>query len=90
MYLVIRKFARMRSVPEDARRAESGICQMLKQSPGLRDTTCSMLVMAVAGSVTLFDSREAAMAPNEKAVAWVRESLADLIDGELDVTAVES
>jgi len=34
MYVVIRKFSAMRSVPEAARRAESGIGQILKQSPG--------------------------------------------------------
>src|SRR5215208_640685 len=36
MYAVIRKFTRMRSVPQAARRAESGIGQMLKQCPGFR------------------------------------------------------
>jgi len=34
MYVVIRKFNRMRSVAEAARRAESGLGQMLKQTPG--------------------------------------------------------
>ena len=38
MYVVIRKFSAMRSVPEAARRAESGIGQILKQSPGLYGT----------------------------------------------------
>jgi hypothetical protein len=36
MYLIIRKFDRLRSVSEAARRAESGIGQLLKQSPGFR------------------------------------------------------
>jgi hypothetical protein len=89
MYLVIRKFARIRSVPQAARRAESGIGQMLKQSPGFRGYYVFDAGGGVAGSVTLFDSREAAMAANEKAIAWVRESLADLIDGEPEVIAGE-
>jgi hypothetical protein len=89
MYLVIRKFARIRSVPQAARRAESGIAQMLKQSPGFRGYYVFDAGGGVAGSVTLFDSREAAMAANEKAIAWVRESLADLIDGEPEVIAGE-
>ena len=33
MYVAIRKFNRMRSVAEAARRAESGLGQMLKQMP---------------------------------------------------------
>ena len=89
MYLVIRKFARMRSVPQAARRAESGIGQMLKQSPGFRGYYVFDAGDGVAGSVTLFDSRDAAMAANEKAIAWVRESLADLIDGEPEIIAGE-
>jgi hypothetical protein len=89
MYLVIRKFARIRSVPQAARRAESGIGQMLKQSPGFRGYYVFDAGGGVAGSVTLFDSREAAMAANEKAIASVRESLADLIDGEPEVIAGE-
>ncbi len=36
MYLVIRKFNHVSSVAEAARRAESGIGQVLKQSPGHR------------------------------------------------------
>ena len=35
----------------------------------------------VGGSVSLFESREAAEAGNEKAVAWVKDNLADLYDG---------
>jgi hypothetical protein len=36
MYVVIRRFRKMRSVAEASRRAESGIGQMLKTSPGFR------------------------------------------------------
>jgi hypothetical protein len=36
MYAVVRKFTRMRSVPQAARRAEIGIGQILKQCPGFR------------------------------------------------------
>jgi hypothetical protein len=89
MYLVIRKFNRMRSMPEAARRAESGIGQMLKQSPGFRGYYVFDAGNGVGGSVTLFESREAATAANEKALAWIRASLADLIDGEPEITAGE-
>jgi hypothetical protein len=34
------------------------------------------------GSVTLFDSREAAEEGNEKAVAWIKANLADFYDGQ--------
>jgi hypothetical protein len=37
----------------------------------------------------LFDSREAAIAANEKALAWIRASLTDVIGGEPEITMGE-
>jgi hypothetical protein len=89
MYVIIGKFNHMRSVPEAARRAESGVGQMLKQSPGFQGYYVFDAGNGVGGSVTLFDSREAALAANEKALAWIRASLADLVQGEPEITAGE-
>jgi hypothetical protein len=89
MYVVIRKFTKMRSMPEAARRAESGIGQMLKKSPGFLGYYVFDGGNGIGGSVTLFDSRDAAIAANEMALAWVRASLSDLIDGEPEITAGE-
>jgi hypothetical protein len=41
------------------------------------------------GSVTLFDDQQTAKAANEKALTWVKESLADLIEGEPEITLGE-
>ena len=89
MYVIIRKFNHMRSVPEAARRAESGIGQMLKQSPGFQGYYVFDAGNGYGGSVTLFDSSEAALAANEKALAWIRASMADLVQGELEITTGE-
>ena len=89
MYVVIRKFRNMRSVPEAARRAESGIGQILRQSPGFQQYHVFDCGNGIGGSVTLFDSREAALAANEKALTWIHASLADLIQGEPEITAGE-
>jgi hypothetical protein len=89
MYVVIRKFNHMHSVSEAARRAESGIGQILRQSPGFQGYYVFDGDNGVGGSVTLFDSRETALAANEKALTWIRASLADLIQGEPEVTAGE-
>jgi hypothetical protein len=43
----------------------------------------------IGGSVTLFASKEAAIAANEKALAWIRASLVDVIDGEPEITMGE-
>jgi hypothetical protein len=86
MYLVIRKFKHMRSVAEAARRAESGLGQLLKQTPGFWGYYVFDAGDGAGGSVTMFDSKEAAIAANENALAWVRASLVDVIDGEPDIT----
>lgn len=82
MYLVIRKFNHVSSVAEAARRAESGIGQVLKRSPGFQGYYVFDAGDGVGGSVTLFESREAAIAANERALAWIQASLIDVVDGE--------
>jgi hypothetical protein len=89
MYVVIRKFAHIHNVHEAARRAESGIGQILRRSPGFQGYYVFDGGNGVAGSVTLFDNRENAVAANEKALSWVRASLADLVQGEPEITAGE-
>ena len=89
MYVVIRKFSAMRSVPEAARRAESGIGQILKQSPGFVAYYVFDGGNGVGGSVTLFEDRGKANAANEKALAWIRGSLFDLIEGDPEINAGE-
>jgi hypothetical protein len=89
MYMVIRRFNRMRSVAEAARRAESGIGHMLKQAPGFQGYYVFDAGDGAGGSVTLFESKEAAVAANEQALAWIRGSLIDVIDGEPEITIGE-
>jgi hypothetical protein len=89
VYVIIRRFTQMRSVSEAARRAESGIGQMLRQAPGFRGYYVFDAGNGVGGSVTLFESREEALAVNDKALAWIRASLSDLLDGEPEITAGE-
>ena len=89
MYVVIRRFTQMRSVSEAARRAESGIGQMLRQAAGFRGYYVFDAGNGVGGSVTLFESRDEALAANETALAWIRASLSDLLDGEPEITAGE-
>jgi hypothetical protein len=89
MYMVIRKFNRMRSVAEAARRAESGVGELLRQSPGFLGYYVFDAGDGIGGSVSLFESKEAAVAANEQALAWIRGSLMDVIDGEPEITMGE-
>ncbi|MBL0407177.1 hypothetical protein JKG68_24910 [Microvirga aerilata] len=89
MYLVIRRFNHIRSVAEAAQRAESGLGQLLKQSPGFQGYYVFDAGDGAGGSVTMFDSKEAAVAANEKALAWIWGSLVDIINGEPEITMGE-
>src|SRR5687768_6631117 len=81
MYVVIRKIRTMRNVNEAARRAVDGLGPILKQTSGFRGYYVFDDGQG-GGSVTLFDSREAAEAGNEKAMAWIKENLAGFYDGQ--------
>jgi len=89
LYLVIRKFSQIRSVSEAARRAETGIGQILRQSPGFRAYYVFDAGNGVGGSVTIFEDRDSAQGANEKALSWVRASLLDLIQDEPEITSGE-
>jgi hypothetical protein len=52
MYLVIRKFNHVSSMAEAARRTESGIGQVLKQSPGFQGYDVFDAGDGVGGSVS--------------------------------------
>jgi hypothetical protein len=89
MYLVIRKFNHISSMAEAARRAESGLGRLLKQSPGFHSYYVFDAGDGVGGSVSLFESKETALAANERALAWIRGSLVDVINGDPDITMGE-
>jgi hypothetical protein len=88
MYAVIRKI-RMRSVDEAGRRAIDGLGPVLKQSSGFIGYHIVKFGSDTGGSISLFESREAAQAAHAKAMSWIRENLADLTDGEPEVVEGE-
>ena len=77
MYMTIRKYRDMRSVPEAARRAEAELAPVLRRTPGFRGYYILDCGDGATASVTLFEGREGALAANERALAWVFEALAD-------------
>ena len=77
MYMTIRKYRDMRSVPEAARRAEAELAPVLRRTPGFRGYYILDCGDSATASVTLFEGREGALAANERALAWVFEALAD-------------
>lgn len=85
MYAIVRKFEGMRSIDEAGRRAAEGLGGMLRQSPGFIAYFVVRFGPDTGGSITLFESREAAQEAHDQAMDWIRANLADLIPGEPEV-----
>ena len=89
MYAVVRKFNKMRSVDEVARRAEAGLAPILRQSPGFQGYYVVNGGNDVGVSITLFDTRDAVQEAHRRAMAWIKDNLSDFYEGEPEVTMGE-
>src|SRR5258707_3312613 len=89
MYIFIRKSPKVRSVADAARRAKSGIGQILRQSHGFRSYYVLDGGNGVGVAVTIFEDRESANAANAKILEFVQASLHDLDLGDPEITAGE-
>jgi hypothetical protein len=89
MYMFIRKYTKVRSVADAARRAKSGIGQILRESRGFRSYYVLDGGEGVGVAVMIFEDRESANAANNKVLDFVRASLHDLHLGDPEIIAGE-
>jgi hypothetical protein len=89
MYMFIRKYTAVRSVADAARRAKSGIGQILRESPGFRSYHVLDGGDGVGVAVMIFEDRESADAANDKVLEFVQASLLDLNLGDPEIIAGE-
>ena len=87
MYIVLRKYTKVRSVADAARRARSGIGQILRQSRGFRSYYVLDGGGGVGVAVMIFEDRDSANAANAKILEFVQASLLDLDLGDPEITA---
>ncbi|MGY8669282.1 hypothetical protein Q3C01_44070 [Bradyrhizobium sp. UFLA05-109] len=87
MYIVLRKYTKVRSVADAARRAKSGIGQILRQSRGFRSYYVLDGGGGVGVAVMIFEDRDSANAANAKILEFVQASLLDLDLGDPEITA---
>src|SRR5258705_11822814 len=78
MYMFVRKYTKVRSVADAARRAKSGIGQILRESHGFRSYYVLDGGEGVGVAVMIFEDRETANAENDKVLQFVQASLLDL------------
>jgi len=89
MYMVIRKYTRVRSVADAARRAKSGIGQILKECHGFRSYYVLDGGGGVGVAVMIFEDRQSANAASNKIMEFVRASLHDLNLGDPEIITGE-
>ena len=89
MYIFIRKFTKVRSVADAARRAKSGIGQILRESRGFRSYYVLDGSEGVGVAVMIFEDREGSDAANDKVLEFVHASLHDLNLGDPEIIAGE-
>ena len=89
MYIFIRKFTKVRSVADAARRAKSGVGQILRKSRGFKSYYVLDGGDGVGVAVMIFEDRESANAANDKVLEFVHASLHDLDLGEPEIIAGE-
>ena len=89
MYAFIRKYTKVRSVADAARRAKSGIGQILRESPGFKSYYVLDGGEGVGVAVMIFKDRESAKAANDKILDFAQASLHDLNLGDPEIIAGE-
>ena len=89
MYMVIRKYSKVRSVADAARRAKSGIGQILRGSRGFRSYYVLDGGEGVGVALMIFEDCESANAANDKILEFVQASLHDLDLGDPEIIAGE-
>ena len=89
MYMFIRKYTKVRSVADAARRAKSGIGQILRESHGFKFYYVLDGGEGVGVAVMIFEDRESANAANDKVLDFVQASLHDLHLGDHEIIAGE-
>jgi len=89
MYILIRKYTKVRSVADAARRAKSGVGQILRDSRGFKSYYVLDGGGGVGVAVMIFEDRESANAANGKVMEFVQASLHDLDLGDPEIIAGE-
>jgi len=89
MYMFIRKYTKVRSVADAARRAKTGIGRILRESQGFRSYYLLDAGEGVGVAVMIFEDRESANAANDKVLEFVQASLLDLNLGDPEIIAGE-
>lgn len=89
MFVVVRKYVAVARAEEVARRVGEGLVPILTRLPGFRAYYCFVGEDGRPVSVSVVDSRAAAVVANERARGWVAANMADLVSDPPEVSMGE-
>ena len=89
MFVIIRRYAAGARAGEVARRVGEGLVPILTKLPGFRAYYCFVGEDGRPVSVSIVESRAAAVAANERVREWVGANMADLIPDPPEVAMGE-
>ena len=89
MFVVIRRYAAGARADEVARRVGEGLVPILAKLPGFRAYYCFVGEDGRPVSVSIVDSRAAAVVANDRAREWVAANMADVLPDPPEVTMGE-
>ena len=89
MFAVIRRYAAGARASEVARRVGEGLVPILTKLPGFRAYYCFVGEDGRPVSVSIVESRAAAVVANDRAREWVAANMADLLPDPPEVTMGE-
>jgi hypothetical protein len=89
VFVVIRKYAAGARASEVARRVGEGLVPVLTKLPGFRAYYCFVGEDGRPVSVSIVESRDAAVVANDRAREWVAANMADLLPDPPEVAMGE-
>ena len=89
MFVVIRRYAAGARASEVARRVGEGLVPILRRQPGFRAYYAFLGEAGRPVSVSIVESRAAAVVANERAREWVGANMADLLPDPPEVAMGE-
>jgi heme-degrading monooxygenase HmoA len=89
MYVAIRRMkAQPGSIDEAVRRVEHGLVPILSSVPGFVEYDVVQVGEDVGVTISVFETQEQAEESNRRAAEWVKENLAPLAAGPLEIVGV--
>ena len=89
MYVAIRRMkAQPGSIDEAVRRVEQGLVPLLSRVPGFVEYDVVQVGEDVGLTISVFETQEQAEESNRRAAEWVKENLAPLAAGPLEIVGV--